>query len=64
MTLRQGFRLALMVLLAAWLSWAPLPVAALQAPAQVGAAQRFERALSATQEGRLQEALSLWTEVL
>ena len=64
MTLRQGLRVALMALLVAWLSWAPLPVQALQAPAQAGAAQRFERALTASQEGRLQEALSLWTEVL
>lgn len=65
MNLPQGLRLALMALAVVWLALAAPAVAAQQAPPEVGsAAQRFERALDATRDGRLEEALTLWSQVV
>jgi len=65
MSPHQGLRMALMGLLLLWLALAS-PVAALQqgSTGAGGAAQRFERALAATRDGRLEQALTLWSEVL
>ncbi|MFN9908866.1 MAG: tetratricopeptide repeat protein, partial [bacterium] len=54
-----------MGLVVLWLTLASPVAAAWQAPAEAGgAAQRFERALAATRDGRLQEALTLWSVVV
>jgi hypothetical protein len=54
MSLSQGLRTALMGLLVLWLALASPAAAAQQGPAVAGgAAQRFERALAATRDGRL-----------
>jgi tetratricopeptide (TPR) repeat protein len=57
--------MALMGLLVLWLALALPAAAAPQDPAGTGGpAQRFERALAATRDGRLQDALTLWTQVV
>jgi tetratricopeptide (TPR) repeat protein len=58
----RGLGLGLAVVLCLWSCLAPLPVAAVERDASPRA--RFEQALTATRDGRLEEALDLWTRVV
>jgi len=58
----RGLGLALAVVLCLWSCLAPWPVAAAERDASPRA--RFEQALTATRDGRLEEALDLWTRVV
>ena len=65
MTVVRALRMALVLALALWQCLAPsAAMAAGRDPQLAERAQRFERALSASREGRLDEALGLWSSVL
>ncbi len=59
---RRGLGLGLVAVLWLWSCLLPLPVAALEREASPRA--RFEQALTATRDGRLEDALDLWTRVV
>ncbi|MEB3302701.1 MAG: tetratricopeptide repeat protein [Cyanobacteriota bacterium] len=64
MRVRQGLHWVVVALLVVWLSLAPPGLAAQPAPEPPGLPQRFGQALLASREGRLDEALALWSAVL
>lgn len=64
MTFRRSLQLALTGFLLVWLCLVSPAAAAQSMPQQPGLEKSFGRALAASREGRLEEALALWSEVL